>query len=183
MASKPPPKDDALETLDFIISVLREHEKELDRLVSELEKAVEKFGGAGELDGKIQNVEKRIAALQAEVAKLISYLSASSRTAHPMATAQAASQTVKATPEVGGTPVRLKCSRWEDFQAQARQAQTVSFTWMGAENKVQVDALKGNQIITYVGECPATIALLKTWLSRQLEVPEGRVLEGTLSIG
>jgi hypothetical protein len=38
MSKKAPSKDDALEALDFIINVLREHEKDLDRLINELAK-------------------------------------------------------------------------------------------------------------------------------------------------
>ena len=52
-----------------------------------------------------------------------------------------------------------------------------------AEKTFQADALKGNQIITYSGELPKLTALLKMWLSKQLEVPEKKILEGVLAIG
>jgi hypothetical protein len=47
----------------------------------------------------------------------------------------------------------------------------------------QVDALKDNQVITFNGELPKNPSLLKTWLSKQLEIPEKRILEGVLAIG
>jgi hypothetical protein len=46
-----------------------------------------------------------------------------------------------------------------------------------------VDALKNSQIITYSGELPKQTALLKSWLSKQLDIPEDRILEGVLAVG
>ena len=66
--------------------------------------------------------------------------------------------------------------------ALAQQAQTVSFTYKDNERVFQADALKGNQVVTYSGELPKMSSLLKIWLSKQLEVPEQKVLEGVLTI-
>jgi hypothetical protein len=77
----------------------------------------------------------------------------------------------------------LRCKQWEDFQTLAFQAQTLSFMVKEAEKTFQADALKGNQIITYSGEIPKFAALLKMWLSKQLDVPEQKILEGVLAIG
>jgi hypothetical protein len=52
-----------------------------------------------------------------------------------------------------------------------------------AEKTFQVDAVKDNQIITYSGELPKYNSLLKAWLSKQLNVPEKKALEGILAIG
>jgi hypothetical protein len=82
-----------------------------------------------------------------------------------------------------GPPVILRCKQWEDFQTLAVQAQTLSFMVKEAEKTFQVDALKGNQIITYSGELPKIASLLKIWLGRQLDVPEQKILEGVLAIG
>jgi hypothetical protein len=65
----------------------------------------------------------------------------------------------------------------------AFQAQTVSFLYRETEKTYQVDALKDNQIVTFSGELPKATALLKTWLAKQLEIPEKKVLEGILAIG
>jgi hypothetical protein len=35
----------------------------------------------------------------------------------------------------------------------------------------------------YSGELPKLTGLLKSWLSKQLEIPEKKVLEGVLAIG
>jgi len=186
MSKKPPSKDDALEALDFIINVLREHEKDLDRLINELGKITERLGEAGELSGKIESVEERLTNLQGEISNLISYLSTSQPTSHEAQKVSAAPLTQKtqaAATEVRGPPVILRCKHWEDFQTLARQAQTLSFLYKEAEKAFQVDALKNSQIITYSGELPRQTALLKSWLSKQLDVPEDRILEGVLAIG
>ena len=49
MSEKTPSKDEALEALDFIVNVLKEHEKDLDRLVSELGSVAGQLGESGEL--------------------------------------------------------------------------------------------------------------------------------------
>ncbi len=187
MSKKPPSKDDALEALDFIINVLREHEKDLDRLINELGKITERLGEAGELSGKIESVEERLTNLQGEISNLISYLSTSQPTSHEAQKVPAArmptQKTQVAAAEVRGPPVILRCKHWEDFQTLARQAQTLSFLYKEAEKAFQVDALKNSQIITYSGELPKQTALLKSWLSKQLDIPEDRILEGVLAVG
>ena len=64
----------------------------------------------------------------------------------------------------------------------ATKAQTLSFNFKEDEKTFQVDALKGNQIITYTGPSPNLSAILKSWLAKQLDVSEKNVLEGTLAI-
>ena len=77
MTKKAPSKDEALEALDFIINVLKEHEKDLDRLINELGTITEGLGDTGELSGKIEKVEERLGTLQNEITNLITYLSTS----------------------------------------------------------------------------------------------------------
>jgi hypothetical protein len=191
MSKKSPSKDDALEALDFIINVLKDHEKDLDRLLNELGNITDKLGDAGELSGKIEKVEERLSTLQNEITNLITYLSSSPQRA-PIVPAQIVQERREEAPvvreapstgEVHGPPVILRCKQWEDFQTLAYQAQTVSFLYREAEKTFQVDALKNNQIITYSGELPKATSLLKVWLARQLEIPDKKVLEGILAIG
>jgi hypothetical protein len=189
MSKKAPSKDEAFEALDFIVNVLKEHEKDLDRLINELGNITERLGDAGELSGKIEKVEERLTSLQNEIMGLITYLS-TSREASAAPSLPAPSPTMQEhkaetlqVKEIRGPPVILRCKQWEDFQTLAHQAQTLSFLYREAEKTFQVDALKDNQIITYSGELPKPTALLKTWLSRQLEIPEKKILEGILAIG
>ena len=181
MSKKPQSKDDALEALDFIVNVLKEHEKDLDRLINELGTVTEALGETGELSVKVEKVEERISGLQNEITSLVNYLSASPRET-PVLTPQQQAEVVQ--PSVmHGPPVILRCKQWDDFQTLAFQAQTLSFMYKEAEKTFQADALKGNQIITYSGELPKITALLKMWLAKQLEIPEKKILEGVLAIG
>jgi len=183
MSKRAPSKDEALEALDFIVSVLKEHEKDLDRLINELGTITGKLGEAGELSGKIEKVEDTLATLQNEIANLISYLGASSELPSGSVQKQKSEVSPVLPAEVRAPPVILRCKQWEDFQTLANQAQTVSFLYRDAEKSFQVDALKNNQIITYSGELPKPASLLKTWLSKQLDISEAKVLEGILAIG
>ena len=181
MSKKPQSKDEALEALDFIVNVLKEHEKDLDRLIGELGTVTEALGETGEISYKVDKVEERISSLQNEINSLVSYLSASPKEA-PVLTPEQKTEVVQ-TSIMHSPPVILRCKQWEDFQTLSFQAQTLSFMYKDAEKTFQADALKGNQVITYSGELPKLTALLKMWLSKQLEVPEKKILEGVLARG
>jgi hypothetical protein len=187
MTEKPPSKDEALEALDFIVNVLKEHEKDLDRLISELGTVAGNFGDTGDLSGKVENVEEKISGLQNQITTLIKQLSTNPNTAQTQVTVtQASNDTANEatqTEAVKGTPIILQCKQWEDFQALATQAQTVSFTHKESEKTFEADALKNNQVITYTGELPKTSTLLKTWLSKQIDISEKKIIEGVLAIG
>ncbi len=195
MSRKPQSKDEALEALDFIVNVLKEHEKELDKLIGELGSVTEQIGVQGDLAGKVETVEEKVTGLQTEISNLISCLSTSS-TAQVGTSSQTAAkqpmmtdfqpvqpQIVPQTAIVQGPPVILRCKQWEDFRSLAAQAQTTSFTLKEAERTFQVDALKGNQIVTFNGTLPNAPAMIKVWLATQLGVSEKNILEGVLAIG
>ena len=190
MAKNPQPKDDSLEALDFIVNVLKEHEKDLDRLINELATVTEQLGATGELSGKVEKVEEKISCLQKEVANLMNYISSvGSRENAPRVAKERAMETtlepapVASSVVAAGPSVILRCNLWEDFQILAFQAQTLSFTYKEDEKTFQADALKGNQIVTYSGEPPKFSSILKTWLSKELCIPERSILEGGLAIG
>jgi hypothetical protein len=166
--AKKPNRNDALEALDFIINVLKEHEKDLDRLIGELGKIAGRFGQAGEVPTKITRVEERLESLQSEVASLIKELS-SPREASSF--------------NMRGPPVIVRCKQWEDFKVLAKEAETVSFLFKEAEKSFQADALKHGRVLTYNGEFPRDSRLLKFWLARELGVSEESVFEGVLAIG
>lgn len=202
MSRKPQSKDEALEALDFIVNVLKEHEKDLDKLIGELATVTEALGATSELNTKVEKIEERITGLQNEITNLINFIS---NQPHPTIAQATATTTATAIPTretpqtenasvipvptlaeapmtTHGLPVILRCKQWEDFQNLAAQAQTVSFITKETEHTFQADALKGNQIITYNGETPKIAPLLKIWLSKQLCLPEQKVLEGVLAI-
>jgi len=191
MSKKIPSKDEALEALDFIVSVLKEHEKDLDRLINELAGVTEKIGDSGELSGKVEKVEERLSTLQNEITNLITYLSAPHEAPLPSSPQPTSVQPLPVAQKSEGLHVTgaigpgviLRCKQWEDFQAMAAEAQTLSFMYREDDKTFQVDAVKDNQVITYSGELPKYGSLLKAWLSTQLNVPVKRALEGVLAVG
>jgi hypothetical protein len=198
MSKKPQSKDEALEALDFIVNVLKEHEKDLDRLISELGNVTDQMGDNSELSGKVDSIEEKIGNLQDEVTNMLDYMAKKSNAPAPAAVVNNAQAVPASSMPVAvsvsspaptfapvptsGPSVIFRCKQWEDFQALAQQAQSISFTYKETERVFQADALKGSQVITYSGEVPKMSSLLKIWLSKQLEVSEQKVLEGVLSI-
>jgi hypothetical protein len=187
LAKNPQSKDDALEALDFIVNVLKEHEKDLDKLINELATVTEQIGDSGELNDKVGKVEGKIDALQKEVTGLIGQLSGVSKEPLAVEIIKESTSEMAPTPVAAlnpnGRQVVMQCRQWEDFQSLAAQAQTLSFRYKEEEKLFQADALKGNQIIAYNGALPKLSAILKLWLSKQFDVPERNILEGSLSVG
>ena len=168
--AKKPSRNDALEAIDFIINVLREHEKDLDRLIAELGKVTEQFSDTGEVSEKMDRIEERLSNMQAEVANLINFVSAP-KPAIPSAPAH-----------ISGPPVIVKCKNWQDFKTLAQNAETVSYTLQETEKIFQADALKQGRILTCSGELPKNTRMLKTWLSKELDIQEEQILEGLLTL-
>ena len=146
--SKKPTKDEAFEALDFIINVLKQHEKDLDRLVAELGKNTEKLSKIGNVSGNIERSEEREAPAYSH-----------------------------------GPAVIVRCKRWEDFKALSADAETVTFLFKESERTFQIDALKKGKVLTYSGQLPQDMRLFTIWISRELKIPEERILEGVLAIG
>jgi len=188
LTKNPQSKDDSLEALDFIVNVLKEHERDLDKPINELATVTEQLGETGEISGKVEKVEEKINSLQKEVTNLITYMSSSAPKETLPApikeqTSQAPSQAAPASMVQEKPSVILRCKQWEDFQTLAFRARTLSFSYKEDEKVFQADALKGNQIITYCGPLPKFSSILKGSLSKLLDVPETNILEGVLAIG
>jgi hypothetical protein len=133
----------------------------------------------------VEKVEEKINTLQKEVTNLIGYVSTAPKEAVSAAPKQVNSISAPAAPIVGfggGPSVVFRCQQWEDFQNLAAQAQTLSFNYKEDEKVFSANALKGSQIIIYTGPLPKFSAILKVWLSKQLNVSEHNVLEGVLAM-
>ena len=124
-----------MEALDFIVNVLKEHEKDLDKLINELATVTEQLGDTGEISGKVEKVEEKITGLQKEVASLMNYISGVPRTELPITAKEPkepmeTSHTSSMVPiQTGGPSVIFRCMQWEDFQNLASQAQALSFCY------------------------------------------------------
>ena len=189
LVKNPESKDDALEAVDFIVNVLKEHEKDLDNLIGELATVTEELGKNGKLSDKVEKFEEKIETLQKEVTKLINLISnlpeSVPKEALLTSDKEHAIEPACAAPAMAiqsGPSLILQCKQWEDFQTLAFHAQTLSFSYKEDEKDFQANALKGNQIITFSGALPKFSFILKTWLSEQLDVPEKNIFEGMLAI-
>jgi hypothetical protein len=162
-----PNKNEALEALDFIINVLKEHEKDLDRLVGQLGIITESLGETGEITDKIESIEDKISNLQGA----LSNLGTSNGSPQKPAVISPSSKAVN-----------LKCRKWDDFKAMAKCAETVSYIYKTSENTFKAEALKNGKLVSYSGEFPSNSTLLKIWISKELAVNEEDVFEGVLDL-
>ena len=160
-------RNEALEALDFIINVLKEHEKDLDRLIGQLGNITESLGETGEISEKINNIEKRISNLQSELTMMIKNIT--------IPKTISTSQNVTANPTVN-----VQCKKWEDFKTLATGAETVSYSYKTSEDTFHATALKDGKLVSYTGDYPTKSILLKMWLSQELSIKEETVFEGVL---
>ncbi len=187
MSEKVPSKDEALEALDFIVNVLKEHEKDLDRLVGELGTVAGQLGESGELSGKVRKIEDKLNGVQNDVSNLVKSFSVVRREQDQPVAALANTKEKKLEVQNLNSPSNLsllfQCKQWEDFQRLADGALTVSFAFKDSEKTFEVNALKNNQVVSYEGEIPKLSLLVRVYLSKQLDVVERQILEGEIALG
>ena len=92
-------------------------------------------------------------------------------------------QTVSSSSDRSRNPMNIVCRKWEDFKNLATGAETVSYVFKTSENSFQAAALKNGKMVSYSGEYPPNTILLKLWLSKELNVADGKIFEGVLKIG
>ena len=73
----------------------------------------------------------------------------------------------------------VKCANWADFETYAKGVQQVVFAIRQSDGMFEADAVKGNQIIAYIGKVPEVSELLKVWLSTKLG--SASAFEGTIT--
>jgi hypothetical protein len=153
----------AIDAVKFILSVLKQHEKDLDRLITELGHTAGKLKKIGALTDRIQLTADRLSASLKEISGL-------ERPFFPSSSKR---------------PVVATCKQWEDFKSMSTGAETVSFRVDEAANTVQVYALKDGWVITYCYDfakgSPHFEKSLKTWMSRELDVTEDKIFEGSFA--
>ncbi len=185
MSENPGSKDKSLETLDFIINVLKEHEKNLDNDIDELTTVADQIGNTKDgIKDKVEELEEKVSSLQKELFNLLQCISNAPKNSL-LSTEKERSLQFQAAPAIVSSAFSerfkiLRCIQWEDFQLLAIKAQTLTFSCKETEKIFQVDALKGNQIITYEGVTPSFSTIVKEWLCLKLDVKEENILEGFL---
>ena len=108
MTKNPQSKDDSLEALDFIVNVLKEHERDLDKLINELATVTEQLGDTGEISNKVEKVEEKINNLQKEVTNLITYMSNGTPSTLKRNTSNGSQRTTKSCPSSSFKPNRSR---------------------------------------------------------------------------
>jgi hypothetical protein len=178
-----PSKDEALEALDFIVNVLKEHEKDLDRLVNELGTVAGQLGESGELSGKVRKIEDKINGLQNDVGNLVNSLSTLPlEPSAPRSTPTGDKVQSALIPQLVGARLIFHCKHWEDFLKLAVRSQTVSFLCKDSGKAFEVFALNSSQVVVFSGDMPVFSDLLKTYLSKRLEISEQSILEGEIAL-
>ena len=160
----------AMEILAFMINALKQHENEIDRLISGLGTVKgDQSNNKEKLNDKVEKIGEKITILQNKIDKLKSYVSLAATAA---STAEQKVSIVPGKMQSGSTSI-MKCKQWEDFQNLAVQADALAFVYKEKEKTFGVEALKGDKLMTYNGEVPTFATLLKVWLSKQLEIIDG----------
>jgi hypothetical protein len=171
------------DTLDYVLSSLKENSDDLNTLIKEVSKIGDRVSDICELSS-FKRVEEKINVLQSDIKALIE----SSHAAHlenhipsPVAELRGHKGGSPETHEKSNPITVLGCKSWKDFQAFAVTAQTVHFSYQDSDKIFEAEALKDNKIVAYGGEIPMLALLLNLWLTGKLDTPEGKVLEGSLT--
>lgn len=158
------------ESLNSIINTLEVYNDYLDHLVSRLGNITNKLNtleGPQEWSRNVRKAEERLHVIKAEFSDFINYFSSFSyrglKTRYPAS-------------------LTIRYKKWEDFRTQSINANLVSFLVEEKEKVFQVSALKDGKILIYSGELPQNARMLKSWISRELNIPEGKIVEGVLTM-
>jgi hypothetical protein len=159
----------AFEILVFVINALKEHEAQLDQLIARLGTIGDDHkNNVDKLNCKFSEFEEKINRLQKEIYHLKGCVS----------TVANAAPTIGIKTDVVAEEIPrklaavLRCNQWGDFQNSALQADTMTFDYDEKEKTFRVNALKGNQVMTFNGKAPSLETLLKVWLHEQLEIAD-----------
>jgi hypothetical protein len=178
-------KDKHVEALDFIINVLKEHEKMLDKSIHELAMVTEQLDNIDALNYKLGKVEEKISIIQEELTNIASGRLNVANEALQVALKEEETQTQATSAKSpalvqGASTLILNCKQWGDFAVSANHSQMLFFSYEEDERVFRANTLKGKQMIRYTGALPNLSIIFKTWLSRQLDITEMSILEGFL---
>ena len=187
MTGNPDSQDRSFEAIDFIINVLKEHEKTLDKSIETITSVIEQVGNTDELESKLDNITEKLETLEKQITTLNGCFSIGASKAEAIVAEKNDSKNNPAYKLSSGLvqdgpSVILSCKQWTDFESLASQAHTLSFYHKEAEALFEVSALKGNRIITFAGTLPNLPLILKTWLSMRLDIGEQSIVEGSFTL-
>ena len=174
-------RDGAMEALDLVINVLKEHEASLDSAIENLSDIQESMGQASAVVAKVDKLGASIDRLQQDFSEIamkfsdVLKTSTVSKQQEPLT----ASAGIELCRSGSKHSVMLECKSWEDFESQSLNSQFVSFNFKDGR-VLEAKAIKNDIIINYTGTLPSIKLVLKAWLSNKLNVPQKCIFEGSL---
>lgn len=79
MAETSPGKDRSFEVFNFILSIIEEHDKDLDKIVKELASTAKLLGGKGGLSDSLGRIEDKMDSIHNDLSVVLKFVSTSSR--------------------------------------------------------------------------------------------------------
>ena len=159
-------------SLDFIENSLNENSKDLRELSNEIRAISQQLKDINELKAVILRLSDLLSqsiSQRGGVTELEKNSTMSDR--------KISSTNIEVTPT--NEYLVVKCANWADFEACAMGVQQVVFAIRESDKVFEADAVKGNQIIAYIGKVPEVSELLKVWLSTKLG--SASAFEGTIT--
>ena len=176
------------DTLDYVLSSLKENSEDLDTLIKEVSKIADRVSDICELSS-FKRIEEKINLLQSNLKTIME----SSRLAPlgnqvptpiaeaPIAEVNSHKSGLTETSSKSSSMVVVDCKNWSDFQEFASTAQTVYFSYQDSDKVFEIEALKDNKIAAFGGQVPMLALLLKLWLTGQLDSPAEKILNGAMN--
>jgi hypothetical protein len=127
------------------------------------------------------NTEKTITeikALQTDIKALVTQMSKTENLHTPLLSNSMASSPTQV--NINQKMQLLSFKTWTDFQAFASQPEFSAYTYRDSDKVFEINELKNNQILVYIGEVPGISEMLRSWLSSQLSVSQEKTVEGTI---
>ncbi len=146
-------------SLDFIENSLSENSKDLKELTDEMREISQHLKDLTELKAAVSRLSD---SLNQPIPQKIAETQNKPDIVDPQISTSA--------PEIA--PIKanyvVKCMNWAEFESYAKGAPQVVYTIRESDRVFEADAVKGNQIIAYIGKIPEFSELLKVWLSTKL---------------
>jgi hypothetical protein len=74
----------------------------------------------------------------------------------------------------------IRFKTWSEFQIFASKHEFSAYTYRDSDKLFEINAVKDNQLLVYIGDTPNVTAMLRSWLSNQLGVNQDKIVEGTI---
>ncbi len=170
-----PPKSNLKQDQPFgrVLAAIAQNNENLEKTLKTLSRLIDTIDNKSEAN--TNKIILEIIALQKEVKTLQAQLNESENKPNFM------SPTFTQT-SINQKMEILQFKNWVEFQIFAGQPQFSAYTYRDTDNLFEINAVKNNQLLVYIGETPKMNIMLRSWLSNQLAVNQERIVEGTIEL-